>query len=178
MRNKPTNYGLGSVEPILVGLCPKQIMKGDITMMTKKEKLELATIIANAVVEAMKTTSATPTSANKGRGTATANEGKKTKSGRSSNEGKTKYSTKLADYEPKKVDGFYKWGKKTDTIKSQNYRAMQIAYCYAVATKGQAVSSDECFKMGIKVDYAEGSAYAKAKDTFKKKYVYTKMADR
>lgn len=172
--------------------------------MTKKEKLELAAIVAQAVVDAMKATAATPTTANEGKNSKSANEGRKTKSSKKlgtdnkndwwsdqpseqaillASKGRgsataTKYSTKLADYEPKKVDGFYKWGKKTDTIKSQNYRAMQIAYCYAVATKGQAVSSDECFKMGIKVDYAEGSAYAKAKESFKKKYVYIKMADR
>ena len=145
-------------------------------MMTKKEKLELATIVAQAVVEAMKASTATPSSAKKGRGTATANEGKKSVT---QNKGKTaKYSMKLADYEPKKVDGFYKWGKKNDTIKSRNYRAMQIAYCYAVATKGQAVSSDECFKLGIEVDYAEGGVYAKAKAEFKKKYTYTKVENR
>lgn len=139
-------------------------------MMTKKEKLELAQIIANAVVEAMKTTAETPTSAKNGRKSAAPNEDKKAET--------TKYSMKLADYEPKKVDGFYKWGKKTDTIKSRNYRAMQIAYCYAVATKGKAVSSDECFKMGLEVDYAEGSAYAKAKAEFKKKFKYIKKEDR
>lgn len=178
--------------------------------MTKTEKLELAQIIAEAVVTAMKATTETPTSANegkktksanKGRGSATINEGKKTKTHKpysgNTNEpseqdllleafGKkgrgsataTKYSTKIADYEPKKVDGFYKWGKKTDTMKSKNYRAMQIAYCYAVATKGQAVSSDECFNLGIEVDYSEGSAYGKAKAQFKKKFVYIKKADR
>lgn len=132
--------------------------------MTKKEK-EFAMFLAQAVVEAMKATTVKPNEG-KGRGSAT---GKKAEG---------KYSTKIADYEPKKVDGFYKWGKKTDTIKSKNYRAMQIAYCYAVATKGQAVSSDECFKLGIEVDYAEGKAYAKAKAQFKQKYVYTKKANR
>ena len=138
-------------------------------MMTKKEKLELATIVANAVVEAMKTTTTKPTSAKNGRGTATANEGKKAE---------TKYSTKLVDYEPKMKDNNYIWGKKTDTIKSKHYMAMQKAYCYAVATKGKAITSDECYKLGIEVDYAEGGAYAKAKAEFKKKYVYTKKADR
>ena len=177
-------------------------------MMTKKEKQELATIVAQAVVEAMKATATKPTSANKSRNTKPANEGKKTKSskklgtdnknnwwsdqpseqallleavgkkGRGSKTETTKYSMKLADYEPKKVDGFYKWGKKTDTIKSRNYRAMQIAYCYAVATKGQAISSDECFKMNLEVDFTEGGAYAKAKAEFKKKYAYTKISDR
>ena len=161
--------------------------------MTKKEKLELAEIIANAVVEAMKATAPTPTSAKNGRKSAASNEGKVSHKPYSGNvpeksehtllleardNGTAKYSTKLTDYAPKKVDGFYKWGKKTDTIKSQNYRAMQIAYCYAVATKGKAISSDECYKMGIQVDYAEGSAYAKAKESFKKKYVYIKKADR
>lgn len=140
-------------------------------MMTKKEKLELAAIIAEAVVKAMKETTATPTSANEGRKSATPNEGKKTQTA-------TKYSTKISDYEPKKVDGFYKWGKKSDTIKSRNYRAMQIAYCYAVATNGRAVSSDECFKLGIEVDYAENSAYSKAKTAFKKKFAYIKKEDR
>lgn len=161
-------------------------------MMTKKEKLELAQIVAEAVVTALKSETKTPTSANEGRKTKS---GKKlgtdnknnwwidqpseqdllleSKKGRGS---ATKYSTKISDYEPKKVDGFYKWGKKTDTIKSKNYRAMQIAYCYAVATKGQAVSSDECLKLGIEVDYKD--AYAKAKESFKKKYVYIKKADR
>ena len=137
-------------------------------MMTKKEKLELATIVANAVVEALKGTTANPTSAN---------EGKKTNKGRSSATD-TKYSMKIADYEPKKKDGNYIWGKKTDTIKSKHYMAMQKAYCYAVATKGKAITSDECFKLKIEVDYEEGSAYAKAKADFKKKFKYIKKADR
>lgn len=136
-------------------------------MMTKKEKLELATIVANAVVEAMKATTVNPTSAN---------EGKKTKGRGSATV--TKYSTKLADYEPKKKDNNYIWGKKTDTIKSKHYIAMQKAYCYAVATKGKAITSDECYKLGIEVDYSENGAYGKAKAEFKKKYVYIKKAER
>ena len=145
-------------------------------MMTKKEKLELATIVAEAVVKAMKTTTVNTNegrSTKRGRGTVTANEGKKTKTAET-----TKYSMKLADYEPKMKDGNYIWGKKTDTIKSKHYMAMQKAYCYAMATKGKAITSDECFKLGIEVDYAEKSAYSKAKAEFKKKYVYTKKADR
>jgi hypothetical protein len=155
-----------------VGLNHKKFMKEGITMkMTKKEKLELATLIAEAVVKAMKTETTTTT---KGRGTA--NEGKNPQT---TNEApKTKYSTKLTDYEPKKIDGFYKWGKKTDTIKSRNYLAMQKAYCYAVVTKGQAVTSDECYKLGIEVDYSENGAYGKAKAKFRAKYIYIKNADR
>ena len=166
-------------------------------MMTKKEMQELATIVSQAVVEAMKATSANPVSANKGRKSAIPNEAPKTakqKSAKALDEmimaeraeirkemakkTTTKYSTKLSDYEPKKVDGFYKWGKKTDTIKSRNYRAMQIAYCYAVTTKGQAISSDECLNLGIEVDFSENGAYKKAKAQFTKKYIYTKKADR
>lgn len=169
-------------------------------MMTKQEKLELATIVAEAVVKAMKATTETPSSAKKGRKSATANEGnvgqfrtdrsvefylngcqEQPKKSRGSNEGKqtkTKYSMSLADYEPKMKDGFYIWGKKTDTIKSKHYMAMQKAYCYAMATKGRAITSDECYNLGIEVDYEEGSVYAKAKANFKKKYVYIRKADR
>lgn len=167
-------------------------------MMTKKEKLEFATLVAQAVVEAMKATSANPSSANKGRKSATPNEAPKTTKQKSakaldemimaeraelrkemaSKKTDSKYSTKLSDYEPKKKDNNYIWGKPSDTIKSGHYMAMQKAYCYAVATKGQAISSDECFKKGIEVDFTEGGAYNKAKAQFKAKYIYTKKADR
>lgn len=132
--------------------------------MTNKEKMELAQIIAEAVVGALKATP-TPTS---------------TKSRKAKSEAPTtKYSTTLKDYAPKKgADGHYIWGKKTDTVKSKHYLAMQKAYCYAVATKGQAITSDECYKLGIEVDFAEGKAYNKAKTEFKKKYVYVAKEDR
>ena len=173
-------------------------------MMTKKEKLELANIVAQAVVEAMKASAATPTSANEGKKSKSTNEGRKSKSGKKlgtdnknnwwsdqpseqalllASKGRgsataTKYSMKLADYEPKMKDNNYIWGKATDTIKSGHYMAMQKAYCYAMATKGQAITSDECYKLGIEVDYSEGGTYGKAKAQFKKKYVYIKKADR
>jgi hypothetical protein len=137
--------------------------EGEIVM-TKNEKMELAQIIASAVVTAMQET---PTSGKKstGRGNATA-----TKT-------ETRYSTALKDYEPKKgADGHYIWGRKTDTVKSRNYLAMQKAYCYAVATKGQAISSNECYKLGIEVDYDK--SYNKAKADFKKKYVYVAKGGR
>ena len=166
-------------------------------MMTKQEKMELATIVAQAVVEAMKATSTTTISANKGRKSAIPNEAPKTakqKSAKALDEmimaeraeirkemakkATSKYSTKLADYEPKKKDNNYIWGKPSDTIKSGHYMAMQKAYCYAVATKGKAITSDECYKLGIEVDFTEGGAYNKAKAQFKAKYIYTKKADR
>ncbi len=90
----------------------------------------------------------------------------------------TLYSTNIKDYEPKKVNGNYKWGKKGDTVKSRNYRAMMTAYCYAVATKGKALA---CYdSKGNKVcDFDEvKGAYEKAKAAFQKAYPYVKMADR
>lgn len=88
------------------------------------------------------------------------------------------YSTKVEDYEPTIKDGFYKWGKKTDTLKSGNYMACQKAYCYAVATNGQCITSEEVFKAKLTVDYSENGVYNKAKETFKKKFPYIKKADR
>ena len=133
--------------------------------MTKNEKMELAQLIAEAVVGALKATPTTGTKAQKSTSRGNANEGKKLEAQ------KTKYSTSLKDYEPKKgEDGHYIWGRKTDTVKSGHYLAMQKAYCYAVATKGKALTSDECFKNGIEVDYEV--AYEKAKADFRKKYVY------
>lgn len=90
----------------------------------------------------------------------------------------TLYSTNIKDYEPKKVGGFYKWGKKGDTVKSRNYRAMMTAYCYAVATKGKALG---CYdSKGNKIcDFDEiKAAYEKAKAAFQKAYPYVKTADR
>ena len=135
--------------------------------MTKQEKMELAQLIAEAVVGALKET---PTSGGIKKSNARGN-AKETK------ELKTKYSTSLKDYEPKKGnDGHYIWGRKTDTVKSRNYLAMQKAYCYAVATKGQAITSDECYKLGIEVDYDK--SYNKAKADFKKKYAYVAKGNR
>ena len=125
--------------------------------MKKQEMMELAQIIAEAVVGALKET---PTSGNQ-----------KKESKARGNAKESKYSMNLKDYEPKKGnDGQYIWGRKTDTVKSKNYLAMQKAYCYAVATKGQAITSDECYKLGIAVEYDK--AYNKAKEDFKAKYVY------
>ena len=135
--------------------------------MTKKE-MEFANFLVKTLVGALKET---PTGGSKARGTK--------KEETQEKELKTKYSTSLKDYAPKKGnDGYYIWGRKTDTVKSKNYLAMQKAYCYAVATKGKAITSDECYKLGIEVDYAEGKSYNKAKEEFKKKYVYVAKENR
>ena len=121
-------------------------------MMTKNEKLKLATLVAQAVVEAMK---ATPTS---GRGTATAK----------TTAAAPKYSTKLSDYEPKKNDGFYNWA---------SYKAKRTDYCYAVATNGQYL---DCYKNGKKVvEFSDiEKKYYEAKKKFEAKYQYVKVTDR
>ena len=152
-------------------------------MMTKKEKLELATIVANAVVEAMKASSAKPTAANEGKKTKTSHkpysgnipevsEHKlllEAKKGRGSKAATTpKYSTNLKDYEPKKNDGFYNWA---------SYKSNRTKFCYAYATGGKAIG---CFENGQRYctfDQIEDE-YAKAKKMFEKKFHYTKKADR
>lgn len=143
--------------------------------MTKNEKMELAQLIAEAVVGALKATPTTGTKTKKSTSRGNAAETKQTETPKTKQT--TKYSTSLKDYEPKKdADGHYIWGRKTDTVKSKHYLAMQKAYCYAVATKGKALTSDECFKNGIEVDYEV--AYEKAKADFKKKYVYVSKSNR
>jgi hypothetical protein len=138
-----------------------------LSIMTKREKIELAEIIANAVVTSLKSTTVPNKKTSRG-----ANEDKTPKTPKNA-----KYSTAIKDYAPKKdADGHYIWGRKTDTVKSKHYLAMQKAYCYAVATNGKAITSNECYKLGIEVDYDK--AYNKAKADFKKKYVYVAKGDR
>ena len=151
-------------------------------MMTKKEKLEFATIVAQAVVEAMKASSAKPTSANEGKKTKTSHkpysgnipevsEHKlllEAKKGRGSKTASPKYSTNLKDYEPKKKGGFYDW---------TSYKANRTKFCYAYATGGDAIS---CFENGERYCTFDqiDEEYAEAKEMFEKKYHYTKKADR
>lgn len=145
--------------------------------MTKKE-MEFAKFLAEAVVSALKEVPTTGTSTKKATARGNANEAKKAEAPKTTKKAEsTKYSTFINDYEPKKdADGHYVWGRKTDTVKSKHYLAMQKAYCYAVATKGQALTSDECYKLGLEVDYK--NTYNKAKDDFKKKYVYVAKKER
>ena len=139
--------------------------------MTKKE-MEFANYLVNALVGALKAEPTSAKSTKKSTGRGNANEAKKEEAPKT-----TKYSMSIKDYAPKKdADGHYIWGRKTDTVKSKHYLAMQKAYCYAVATKGKAITSDECHKNGIEVDYEV--AYNKAKEDFKKKYVYVAKSAR
>ena len=85
---------------------------------------------------------------------------------------------KLADFEPKKYDGFYRWGSKHDGFNQKSYMGLRKAYCVYKATNGQFLDSNKAYEAGIKIDYSEGGAYYKAKAEFEKKFVYVKKSDR
>jgi hypothetical protein len=85
---------------------------------------------------------------------------------------------KLADFEPKKYDGFYRWGMKSDGFNQKSYMGMRKAYCVFKATDGQFVDSDKAYKAGIRIDYSENGKYAKAKAEFEKKFKYVKVDER
>ena len=97
-------------------------------------------------------------------------EGKSKKAPTVSGKGVAKlYSVELKDYEPKKsADGNYNWS---------SYKAKRTDYCYAVATKGEALG---CYKNGKKVvDFKDIEAdFNKAKEQFTKHFKYIKKADR
>ena len=79
-------------------------------------------------------------------------------------------STKLTikDFEPKAQGDNYSWS---------SYKANRLKYCYYVATKGKAQSSNDCYKQGIKFDDIKAS-FEKAKVEFGKKYEYITKAER
>ena len=98
------------------------------------------------------------------------------KSGKGSSKPTTKVvetnhkSTKLTikDFEPKPQDSNYSWS---------SYKANRLKYCYYVATKGKAQSSNDCYKQGIKFDNIKAS-FEKAKVEFNEKYEYIPKAER
>jgi hypothetical protein len=85
---------------------------------------------------------------------------------------------KLADFEPKKYDGFYRWGFKTDGFNQKSYLGMRKAYCVYKATNGEYLDSQKAYNDGVRIDYSEGSAYFEAKKEFEKKFKYVKKSDR
>lgn len=139
-------------------------------LLSKKEKLELATLIANAVVTALKENSTNSQPSAEGR--KSANEGT---SSAMQKKGSTKKSTTskltIKDFEPKAQGTNYNW---------ESYCSNRTKYCYFVATNG-AITDGKIF--GTKFYQKEwseefASAYAKAKAEFGKKYHYVKKADR
>lgn len=150
-------------------------------VLSKKEKLELAEIIAKAVVTALKenSTNSQPSaesrkSANEGNSSAKQKNGSSKKS--TTSEKKTATSEKkltIKDFEPngsKCEEGYMNWS---------SYKTQRTKYCYFVATNGE-VTDGKVFGTPWygKVDFSENSKYYKAKAEYEKKYHYIKKEDR
>jgi hypothetical protein len=156
-------------------------------LLSKKEKMELATLIANAVVTALKenSTNSQPSaegrkSANEGTSSRTEKNGSSKKSTTSKKEttakavetsSSTKKKLTIKDFEPKAQGTNYNW---------KSYCSNRTNYCYFVATNG-AITDGKIF--GTKFYQKEWSeefatAYAKAKADFMKQYPYIKKEDR
>lgn len=143
-------------------------------------KTEVAGIRADVDALKGKTAKATPkkTTATKTGTKTTAKKSSAKKTATAKTEVEKTVPTKLADFEPKKYDGFYRWGMKSDGFNQKSYMGMRKAYCVFKATDGQFLDSDKAYKAGIRIDYSEKGKYAKAKAEFEKKYPYIKKADR
>ena len=85
---------------------------------------------------------------------------------------------KLADFEPKKYDGFYRWGMKSDGFNQKSYMGMRKAYCVYKATNGEYLDAKKAYDAGVRIDYSENGAYYKAKAEFEKKFKYVKKSER
>ena len=138
-------------------------------VLSKKEKVELATLIAKAVVTALKENS--PNSQPSAGSRKSPNEGASSQTGKKPATSGKKLT--IADFEPKgsKCDkGYMNWS---------SYKSQRTKYCYYVATNGE-VKDGTVFgtKWYGKIDFAEGSAFAKAKAQYSKKYHYIKKDDR
>ena len=139
-------------------------------LLSKKEKLELATLIANAVVTALKENSTNSQPSAEGR--KSANEGT---SSDTQKKGTTKKSTTskltIKDFEPKAQGTNYNW---------KSYCSNRTKYCYFVATKGGVTDGKIFGTKFYQKEWSEefASAYAKAKADFEKKFHYVKLEDR
>ena len=136
------------------------------SLLSKKEKLELAEIIANAVVTALKS-EAQPSA----EGRKSANEG--TSSAKQKKNSTSAKKLTIADFEPrgsKTDEGYMNWA---------SYKAQRTKYCYFVATNGE-VTDGKVYgtKWYGKVDFSENGKYYKAKAQYEKKYHYIKVEDR
>lgn len=126
------------------------------SVLSKKEKIELAEIIANAVVTALKENSLSSQPSAEVR--EAANEGT---------------SLTISDFEPrgsKSKDGYMNWS---------SYKAQRTKYCYFVATNGEVTDGKVYGTPWYgKVDFSENSKYYKAKKQYEKKYHYIKKEGR
>lgn len=136
------------------------------SVLSKKEKLELAEIIANAVVTALKSEAQPSVEGRK-----SANEGISSVKQKKNSASAKKLT--IADFEPrgsKCKEGYMNWA---------SYKAQRTKYCYFVATNGE-VTDGKVYgtKWYGKVDFSENSKYYKAKAQYEKKYHYIKVEDR
>ena len=134
--------------------------------MTKREKFELAEIIAVEVVKALRA-EAQPSA----EGKKSANEG--TSSAKQKKNSTSAKKLTIADFEPrgsKCKEGYMNWS---------SYKSQRTKYCYFVATNGE-VTDGKVYgtKWYGKVDFSENSKYYKAKAQYEKKYHYIKVEDR
>lgn len=144
-------------------------------LLSKKEKLELATLIANAVVTALKENSTNSQPSAEGR--KSANEGtssakqKETTAKAVETSSSTKKKLTIKDFEPKAQGTNYNW---------KSYCSNRTKYCYFVATKGEVTDGKIFGTKFYQKEWSEefASAYAKAKADFEKKYHYIKLEDR
>lgn len=150
-------------------------------MALSKKEMEFAAFLAKAVVTALKEESAIPQTPAEGR--KSANEGNSSAKQKNSSSKKSTTSEKkvatsekkltMKDFEPKGskcAEGYMNWS---------SYKSQRTKYCYYVATGGE-VKDGKVFGTPWygKVDFAEGSAFAKAKEEYSKKYHYIKVEDR
>lgn len=139
-------------------------------LLSKKEKLELAEIIANAVVTALKENSSNSQLTTEGR--KSANEGTSSATQKKSTTKKSKTSKlTIKDFEPKAQGDNYNW---------KSYCTNRTKYCYFVATKGGVTDGKIFGTKFYQKDWSEefASAFAKAKEEYTKKYKYIKLEDR
>lgn len=139
------------------------------SLLSKKEKMELAEILAEAVVKALKENSTDFLPSTEGR--KSANEG--TSSALQKKNSTSAKKLTIADFEPrgsKCKEGYMNWA---------SYKAQRTKYCYFVATNGE-VTDGKVYgtKWYGKVDFSENSKYYKAKAQYEKKYHYIKVEDR
>lgn len=150
-------------------------------MTLSKKEMEFAAFLAKAVVTALKensTNSQIPAEGRKSANEAVSSDTQKKGSSKKSATSEKKVTTSekkltIKDFEPKGSkckEGYMNWS---------SYKSQRTKYCYFVATKGE-VKDGKVFGTPWygKVDFAEGSAFAKAKDEFSKKYHYIKVEDR
>ena len=139
------------------------------SLLSKKEKLELAEILAEAVVKALKENPTDSQPSAEGR--KSANEG--TSSALQKKNSTSAKKLTIADFEPrgsKCKEGYMNWS---------SYKSQRTKYCYFVATNGE-VTDGKVYgtKWYGKVDFSENSKYYKAKAQYEKKYHYIKVEDR